>query len=311
MHSKPVCTAYQIQSKIEQFRIELFEDTGKMSAMTCTQEPRHTYSPLSNCAGWYDYYINISDKAQIKGNIIPDFSGIAISALGKDSRQDEFEERRRLFLLVATDTLTMPLTITSGLEHLQLESTTKLKVHLLGATGREFLAMPSFEEILHLLPGIKTLALTTIGPSGLSDYEQEYVPAQNIECCPECTALARKRTFASYRGLYHDFAKSTFYEKPDIIVAFNSGCADGDDAESDWTPTLRLIVDSDVPALFTTYNAEEAGHERQKFGRLGASFVVEPAKNRWSSLVPEPEFLDKEFDMWYQNCYYYIIQGGK
>lgn len=308
-HSKSVCEAYQTQGKIERFRIELFEDTGKASAMTCTQTPRKTHSPLKDCNGWYDYYINISDKEQIKGNIHTDFSKLSISAQKADSMQQEFEERRRLFLLVATDVLTMPLTIVSALETLNLISTPSLKIHLVGATGREFLAMPSFEEIMHLLPAVQSLSLTTVGPSWMSGHEDDFVPKQDIECCPDCKSQSRQRTFASYRGLYHAYMSSAYFEKPDLLVAFNSGCADGDDAESDWTPSLTRILEEEIPALFTTYNEDEARHEMEKMGRLGAQFVVKPQKNRWASLVPEPEFLDKEGDMWWQNCWAYVVAG--
>jgi splicing suppressor protein 51 len=92
-------------------------------------------------------------------------------------------------------------------------------------------------------------------------------------------------------------------------VAFNSGCVDGDDADTDWEKTLRVIVDSNVPSLFTTYNPREAWREQAKWKSLDARFVVEPSKNKWSSLVPMPEFLDEEYDIWYQNYHRYIIKG--
>jgi splicing suppressor protein 51 len=166
-HSKAVCTAYQTQNKIEQFRHELFEDSGKASAITCTQVPHKTYKNLAACAGWYDYYVKISDKGYIKGNIQDDFGAISASAARQEAARQEFEEQRRMFLLLATDTLTMPLTIVSAMEDLQMLDTATLKVHLLGATGREFLAMSCFEEILHLAPSIKHLDITAVGPSSM------------------------------------------------------------------------------------------------------------------------------------------------
>ncbi|KAF2833590.1 hypothetical protein CC86DRAFT_338987 [Ophiobolus disseminans] len=310
-HTESVCAAYQTQNKIEKFRHELFEDTGKASAITCTADPHTSHKPLTNCTGWYDYFVKISDKRQIKGKITPDFSGISDSVTRGNTSQQEFEEQRRMFLLLATDTLTMPLTIVSALEELHLLKAPRLRVHLLGATGREFLAMPAFEEILHLVPGIKSLEITAVGPSSLlhGHGPEGYAPKQNIPCCDACQSKGRTRPLASYQGLYHDFAKSSHYEKPDIIVAFNSGCVDGDDADTDWDQTIRLIVDSEVPTLFTTYNPREAWHEQVKMKSLGAKFVLEPARNKWSSLVPMPEFLDEEYDIWYQNHHQYIIQG--
>lgn len=310
-HSSAVCATYQEQNKIEQFRIDLFEDTGKASVMACTAEPRSTYKSLATCSAWYDYFINISDKPFIEGKVAPDFSELSKAAAQAGLEQREFEERRRMFLLLATDNLTMPLTILSALEDLRLLEASSLHIHLLGATGREFLAMASFEEILHLNPVLKTFTITAIGPSSLlMDHGNEgRETRQDIPCCQDCQSRGRKRFLASYKGLYHDYTKSSLFEKPDLIVAFNSGFVDGDDAESDWDQTIRMIVDSGTAALFTAYNPREALHEQTKMKRLGARFITEPSENKWRSLVPMPEFLDVEYEIWYQNYYRYIIKG--
>jgi splicing suppressor protein 51 len=311
LHSKAICASYQTQNTIEQFRHELFEDTGKASVVACTQIPRSTFKPLATSSGWYDYYINISDKSFIKDNIAPSFTSISPSLARASLAQREFEENRRLFLLLATDTLTMPLTIASTLEDLSLSSATSLKIHILGATGREFLGMSAFEEILHLNPGIKTLDICAVGPSSLVTGQgpEGYAAKYELPCCGACTSKGRTRPLSAYKGLYHDFAASSFYETPDLIVAFNSGCVDGDDADSDWDKTIRMIVESGVPALFTTYNAREARNEEAKMKSLGARFVIKPQENRWASLVPMPEFLDGEFEMWVQNCWRYVVRG--
>lgn len=307
-HSTAVCTAYQTHAEIENFRINLFEETGQASVTTCTDKPRATHLPLKDSPGWYDYYVRISDKSMVKGKISSDFQKVTGSA---PLAEREFQERGRLFLLLGTDTLTMPLTIVSALEDMSWSTKEALKIHIVGATGREFLAMSSFEEILHLLPSLKALHITGIGPSAWLDNEasQGYMPSRDSACCPDCQSAGRKRSLASYKGLYHNFAKASFYEKPDLIVAFNSGCADGDDAETAWDQTIRHIVASNIPSLFTTYNAEEAEHERAKMKSLGAKFLIEPGENKWKGLVPQPEFLDREFEMWFQNCWRYVIQG--
>jgi mitochondrial splicing suppressor protein 51 len=129
--------------------------------------------------------------------------------------------------------------------------------------------------------------------------------------CPPCQSQARTRTIASYQGLYHNFAATSWYKKPDLIVAFNSGFFDGDDGETDWKQTIRFIVDSGVPSLFTTYNGREAANERRMLDRLGAQLIAEPTQNKWRSLVPVPELLDEEYGFWHQNDYRYIINGKK
>lgn len=93
-----------------------------------------------------------------------------------------------MFLLLATDSLTIPLTILSALASLDLLTNSALNIHLLGTTGREYLAMPIFEEILHHLPTLKSLAITGVGPS--SGLIQGNAPYENLGCCLSCQAKA-------------------------------------------------------------------------------------------------------------------------
>jgi splicing suppressor protein 51 len=103
--------------------------------------------------------------------------------------------------------------------------------------------------------------------------------------------------------------KSEGYDKPDLVVLFNSGWVDGDDAESHWRPTIEWLLESDIPVLFTTYNAQEALNEEVQMRKLGARFLVEPGENKWKGLVATPEFLDKEYDFWWQNSHLYVVKG--
>jgi splicing suppressor protein 51 len=310
-HSVSICANYQLHAHIENFRIGFFEDTGKFSPVTCTQFPRTDRKLLkdTDSEGWYDYFVSISDKPQIRGIISPNFLSLGPGERTADEKDQH--ERMRMFLLCATDNLTMPLTILSALEDI---SWTKphLKIHIVGATGREMLALGNFEEILHLMPGLKSLQLTAVGPNvwaGGAVGGKSYVPKTELECCQVCKRDGGSRSVALYCGLYHDFITTPDYEEADLVVAFNSGFVDGDDSQYHWDSTIKLLVESGVPCLFTTYNAQEAQNEKTKMLGLKAKFLVEPQKNKWSGLIPTPEFIDEEYGMWFQNDYRYIIQG--
>ncbi|KAF2687060.1 hypothetical protein K458DRAFT_476021 [Lentithecium fluviatile CBS 122367] len=312
-HSDAVCEGYRIHANVEEFRISFFEDTGKASPVTCTQFPRKTRKLLMEAAGWYDYFVNISDKPQITDIIKPDFSGLAdvVMKVGT-AKEMEDQERMRMFLLCATDNLTMPLTIVSALEDGSWDQPA-LHLHIVGATTRELVALGNFEEILHLVPGLRSLHITAAGPGlaggDLGQGGSPFLPKTSLDCCPACKADGRTRSISIYQGLYHDFEKTSNYDKPDLTVLFNSGWIDGEDAESDWAPTIQLLVNSDVPALFTTYNEGEVQNETRRLREMGAKFLVEPGVNKWRGLVPAPEFIDEEYGMWYQNAYRYVIQG--
>ncbi|KAF2754040.1 hypothetical protein EJ05DRAFT_480038 [Pseudovirgaria hyperparasitica] len=310
-HPQSVCDAYKAFYNLEQFRISLFEDVGDTSVITCTEPPRTTHKLLKTCSGWYDYYVNISDKGEIRDSITPDFSRLTAATCNLSPEQHEFEERRRMFLIQASDNLTMPLTIVAALEDLSLTTKTSLSIHLLGATGREFLAINTYEEILHLLPALNSLSITAIGPAAWLNNAATsgFQPMGALPCCDTCRAQSRQRSLSSYKGLYHDFASTTSYSLPDLVVAFNSGHVDGDDADTAWRDTIKMIIESGCPALFTTYNAREARSEQALLHLLGARFVVAPEENVWRGMAPQPEFLDREFEMWVQNSWRYIIQG--
>ncbi|KAF2868462.1 hypothetical protein BDV95DRAFT_579897 [Massariosphaeria phaeospora] len=311
-HSPSICDAYQNFARIENFRIAFFEETGKGAPVTCTQFPSPTRKFLKNCAGWYDYFVKISDKPQVKGKFKLDFNSIedAITRNGTTIEKDE-AERMFMFLLCATDNLTMPLTIISALEDISWDKP-QLNVHIVGGTEREIVALGNFEEMLHLIPSLRGLHTTVIGPEIPGGFEGKghYLPRQNVDCCPTCKADGRQRSISLYQGVYHDFMKASEYRKPDLAVLFNSGWVDGEDAKLHWEPTIVALVAAGVPALFTTYNEGEARNEQTRMKELGAKVLVEAEENKWKGLVPTPEFIDEEYGMWYNNAYRYIIQGS-
>ena len=55
--------------------------------------------------------------------------------------------------------------------------------------------------------------------------------------------------FFSFRT-YHDYAKSmgTKYTKPDLAIAFNSGCSQ---AVSSWKETIVFLKQNNIPSIFT------------------------------------------------------------
>jgi splicing suppressor protein 51 len=308
-HSAATCAAHQNFRRVENFRINFFEDTGKATPITCTQFPCETRKPLANATGWFDYYTKISDKQQIDGKVKPDFSSIEdeIDRNGSDNEKDE-AERMLMFLLYSTDSLTMPLTVVSALEDIKWDKP-HLTVHMLGATERELTALANFEELLHLVPGLQSLHITAIGPGIPGPGDGTILAKQHLDCCPPCKADGRQRSISLHKGVYHKFVLDPTYEKPDLVVLFNSGWIDGDDAKSHWEPTIRALIDDNVPALFTTYNLMEAQNEQKKLKELGARFVVGVGENKWRGLVPTPEFIDEENGMWFNNAYRYIIRG--
>ena len=53
--------------------------------------------------------------------------------------------------------------------------------------------------------------------------------------------------------MYHEYvgdAGETF-DKPDLAIAFNSGCGTDHEQTSTWPPTLSILIDKNIPTVFT------------------------------------------------------------
>lgn len=219
-----------------------------------------------------------------------------------------------MFFLVATDTMTIPLTIIAALEESipDISTRKRLEIHLVGATGREAQQLVLFEEFLHLLPKLETLKLVLIGPSTFfGDGKRDSDPdcELKLECCPTCNSHNRERTVSMRQMLYHDYAQTPNFQKPDMAVLFHSGRSQ--EEEEAWLPTTAWLVDSGTLTLCTTYNNREATEEVDELDQLGVKFIKRPEVNIWKSLVPYPEFLAVEEDdgFYYMNHFRYIFKG--
>lgn len=295
------------------FRIKWFEDSGQVSCRAPTGTPRSSFRALSTANNWYEYFTEISDKKDLIGNFVkPDFSldKTILQTLPDLAMQEEIEHVW-LFLLIATEVLTMPLAILAALEDSSNDLSTRktISIHLIGARGKEFQNLMLFEEILHLVPSLQTLKIVLVGPNSASAAE-ETTNEIGLESCPACTSCGRKRIVVLYRGLYHDYVEESRYQKPDLAVLFHSGRSQAE--EESWYPTTKFLVESGTLTLCTTYTHREAQEEVAELDRLGARFLRQSEVNKWKSLVPIPELLESgEHAMYYHNYYRYIFQGRR
>ena len=263
-----------------------------------TGRPRDTYKPLHTVHGWKDYFENLSGSSQ--GRFIKmDFSPVD---------DNEVSLRDCCLLKVAVNTLSLILTIMAGLESEipDLASRTKLTIHLVGADDQELSRAHMFEELYHLLPNLQALVIGYVGP----DVGPSVGELLLIGCCPQCQEMDRgvQQAFLA-NDLYHDFVKSELFAKypPDLIVALHTGHA----TVSSWQPTLPSILDLGIPAVFTTYNKQEALDEGQIFDEMGAHFSRRPAENPWRGVLPLFEAFEGRYDVYYCNYYWYIVKGRK
>ncbi|KAG6429627.1 hypothetical protein SASPL_107679 [Salvia splendens] len=191
------------------------------------------------------------------------------------SWKDYYEWRHIPFCSPASLLLHWPLTIFRAIQLATLESllpefANELRIHYLGPE-RELLQLVIFGELQALFPGVK-LYIDLVGPAipNVRDGEKidlcTYAQCNDMGC--ECqssadsyrervdTRLSSAITLRLHAGCYHDCYRELLQDSfPHIIIAPNAGVA----AYKSWIPTLEVIKDLKVPAVFSDY-CEEACH---------------------------------------------------
>jgi splicing suppressor protein 51 len=307
------CELCQQIGSVETFRIQHLENSGQVSCRAINGTPRSSFRALLTASNWRDYFTEISDKKHLVSNFVKsDFSldKTLLQALPDLEMQEAV--RRVWFLLVATELLTMPLTILAALgdNSSDIAARKTILIHLIGACGRELANLMLFEEILHLVPSLETLRIVLIGPGSVPAAEQMTRNEFALESCPACSFRGKKRTLAFYRGLYNKYVEESQYQKPDLAVLFQSGRSQ--DEQESWRPTTEFLVESGTLTVCTTFTHREALEEVVELDTLGARFVRQSEVNKCKSLVPLLQLLESaEHAVYYRNYYRYIFQGRR
>ncbi|KAK1413776.1 hypothetical protein QVD17_35559 [Tagetes erecta] len=166
-----------------------------------------------------------------------------------------------------------PLTIYQAIqlafaEQLITETTDELCIHYLGPE-RELYQTAIFGELHALLPGVQ-VHIDFVGPAVPPDRDGETIDLYSYAHCLDanCSCKTHKSEFSSHinhdkppeitlrfhSGYYHDRYKDlTKKFLPELIIAPNAGIA----AYKSWLPTIELIREIEIPAIFSDY-CEEA-----------------------------------------------------
>ncbi|KAH6770724.1 zinc ion binding protein [Perilla frutescens var. hirtella] len=168
-----------------------------------------------------------------------------------------------------------PLTIYRAIQLATLESllpeiSNELRIHYLGPE-RELLQLTVFGELRALLPGVK-VHIDLVGPAipQVRDGEKidlcTYAQCNDMGCGCQYSADGYQEriktchssaiTLRLHAGCYHNQYEELLQDSfPHIVIAPNAGVA----AYTSWLPTLEVIKELQVPAVFSDY-CEEACH---------------------------------------------------
>ncbi|KAK0466216.1 uncharacterized protein EV420DRAFT_816754 [Desarmillaria tabescens] len=253
--------------------------------------PRSSYLPLSELRGWAEY-----------GRLFPDFE-YSVHMNAREF-QHVHPSAEKAIALMAKEAASVTLTILAALEDTvpDLSRRTRLCIHIAGAAHRELTCSGLMEELLHFLPCLEHVTVVYTGP------EITLPPSPQNLACVKCQNRGWSRTSVFHEGSYADFDDEA--HPPDLIAVLNSGFTEME--TGGWQASLRVILDSGKPALFTAYSQMEAEWEEKTMKDTGARVVRSTELNKWQGLSPtvpkERSTLDS-IVFTYSNQFRFIIQG--
>ncbi|KAI3398888.1 hypothetical protein diail_8397 [Diaporthe ilicicola] len=319
-HANKTCKFYQLLSDEQFFSVDLFNTRGNAILQMPVPVPLETFTEMGSLSGWFDYYKKLHGGQQMEAFIEPNEFSFAPGPTGTKStcisKEDEqYAKNQWARLRAATMASTVSMTIANALYAglPDLRARTSLLIHIVEAAGTEYRVMMMFEEILHLFPNLSTIKVFLIGlKTPEATDEDGRSPHSNLidhECCRPCTAKGRKRSVATYRGLYHGFANMKPYTKSDLMILFNSGRSQ---AEIELlAPATRFLVDQGITTACTTYTKNEADEEMAELKHTLQAKIIQPIEeNKWKGLVPRLKKVEEvETSVYYANYYWYMFKG--
>lgn len=167
--------------------------------------------------------------------------------------------------------------------------------------------------LLHLLPQVNELHVVFTGP----ELNQENLPLDvisRIRPCQKCRKDCRAVKFDFQpKTLYHDYARSSAYKKPDLVCFFNPGLyrSTGYAQTDTWPETIQVAVEQCCPILVTSYTEYEAPLDLEKLLTIcdNVKIVKFPTRNPFSAQRPERNFMSDEMQpMCFKNYYYFVVK---
>ncbi|KAG8663298.1 zinc finger MYND domain-containing protein 15 isoform X2 [Manihot esculenta] len=207
-----------------------------------------------------------------------------------------------------------PLTIyhatqVASVRSLAVENCEELCIHYLGPE-KEILQLDAFWELQAFFPNTK-VHIQFIGPAIPEHRDGQKIDLSSYAHCLDKDCICRSLndnlnkmavtdkssnvTLQLHRGYYHDryrdFTEDSF---PDLVIAPNAGIA----AYPSWLPTIELINEMGVPAVFSDY-CEEACHLAECcITRVTGRPLAIPAATGCRRQCPSASLLFKLLSIW-------------
>ncbi|XP_035794021.1 uncharacterized protein LOC118467535 [Anopheles albimanus] len=217
---------------------------------------------------------------------------------------------------VLSQIATAPLTALHAYQRTGLPFGSTFTIHLVGAELQfEGDTLDKWEAFfLHLVPEVAVLRVVFVGP----ELNVENLPIDiisRIRMCRTCRLKCRVVAFDfQSRTMYHDYRRSSSYQRPNLICFFNPGLhrTTGYAGIDSWPETIRAATEPGCPILVTAYTELESPLDLDRLQRESVrplNIVQEPAVNPFGSKRPDRNFIsDETAPMIFKNYYHFIVQ---
>lgn len=164
---------------------------------------------------------------------------------------------------VAADLASRPMTVAWLIHRLRLVGQNLLRVHVIGSSGTELLALELYAELSAFFPEA-SFEVAFVGPQ---------LPSMPLPPLPSVR-------FALHTGDYRRALWATL-GAPHLVVGFDAGLL----LYRSWQPTLFELLRGGVPFAVTSYRAWEARAEAQVLQGVGGRCLFGPVPNPFASLA--------------------------
>ncbi|KAK9873448.1 hypothetical protein WA026_022679 [Henosepilachna vigintioctopunctata] len=183
----------------------------------------------------------------------------------------EVSELNYMDKVLATDIFASILTVVYGLEMCNCLSKRNilkgsLVLHLVGADISELSL--NWVHITHFLElwikNLITCEIILVGP--------------DLKCEPRKLLSNNKIKFHYFNDVYHNVVDTI--QKPDIIIAFNSGLHECQFVEvnDSWNKSLSKLIKNNAPLLLTAYTRSEIEEDLKRFNNFNISHILSARK---------------------------------
>lgn len=188
-----------------------------------------------------------------------------------------------------------------------------LEIHMIGATEFEFSLNWTLiiEIFFHWIKNLKEIHIVFVGPE-VTNSKLNFQSLKTHFCddCRDRDNLLIKEANV-YRSLYHDVVDTL--EKPDVIVAFNSGLHEFHQSDKDsWKNSLRsLVAVPKVPLVLTAYTYNEIKDDLKIIeGAATVRVVYGPKKNPFANQRPFRDWTPENDPVYFINNFLAVVFSG-